>query len=84
MHQVLQGNLNYMKPLVFHFCLHFSSNPFFSGKRAIGVEFVHQGRLKKVYANKEVILSAGAVGTPQILMLSGVGPKQHLQDMNVR
>ena len=57
---------------------------YFTGKRAVGVEYVHEGRLKRVYANKEVILSAGSIGTPQILMLSGVGPKQHLQEMKVR
>ena len=55
----------------------------FSGKKAVGVEYVHDGRLKKVYVNKEVILSAGAIGSPQILMLSGIGPRDHLEDLNV-
>ena len=53
------------------------------GKKAVGVEYVHEGRLKKIYSNKEVILSAGAVGSPQILMLSGIGPKNHLEELNV-
>ena len=44
---------------------------------------MHEGRLKKIYSNKEVILSAGAIGSPQILMLSGIGPKDHLEDLNV-
>jgi choline dehydrogenase-like flavoprotein len=48
----------------------------FKEKRAIGVRTV-DGR--KFYAKKEVILSGGAIGSPQILMLSGVGPQEELK-----
>ncbi|MFH0261697.1 GMC family oxidoreductase [Vibrio barjaei] len=50
----------------------------FDGKRAIGVEYGMKGQRFQIYCNNEVILSAGAFGTPQVLLLSGVGPKQEL------
>jgi choline dehydrogenase-like flavoprotein len=51
----------------------------FDGKRAVGVDFLHQGRAKQAQANREVLLAAGAFGSPQILKLSGVGPASELQ-----
>jgi len=51
---------------------------------AIGVQYINrQGEQISALACKEVILSAGAVGSPQILMLSGIGPEQHLKDMGI-
>lgn len=47
-------------------------------KEATGVQFVRQGVTYRVRARKEVLLSAGAVQSPQILMLSGIGPASHL------
>jgi len=55
----------------------------FRGKRATGMQYMSDGRLKTVKARKEVILSAGTFGSSQILMLSGVGPKEHLEEMNI-
>jgi choline dehydrogenase len=52
-------------------------------KRAIGVIFNRGSRNHKVFARKEVIISAGAIGSPQLLMLSGIGPKEHLRDLNI-
>ena len=49
----------------------------------MGVEYLHKGLLHTLHAQKEVILSAGAIGSPHILLLSGVGPKEHLSDMKV-
>ena len=52
-------------------------------KKAVGVEVIKDGRKHVIRSNKEVVLSAGTVGSPHILMLSGVGPKKHLQDHKV-
>lgn len=52
-------------------------------KKAIGVEFFKNQKRYSVRARKEVILSAGALNSPQILMLSGIGPKDHLEEMKI-
>lgn len=46
----------------------------FDGRRATGVRFRRKGQLAQVRARHEVILSSGAIGSPQILQLSGIGP----------
>ncbi len=51
----------------------------FEGKRAVGIAYRHNGALKTARARGEVILAAGALGSPQLLMLSGVGPAEHLK-----
>ncbi len=53
------------------------------GKRAVGVRYLVNGVEDEVRARREVILSGGAFGTPQLLMLSGIGPALHLQDMGI-
>ncbi|XP_054154850.1 L-sorbose 1-dehydrogenase-like, partial [Oppia nitens] len=53
--------------------------------RAQGVRFIKNNRtLHTVMANREVIVSAGTIASPQLLMLSGVGPARHLQDTGIR
>lgn len=47
-------------------------------KRAFGVEFIRDRKIHYIRASKEVIVSAGSVNSPQILMLSGIGPKAEL------
>ena len=49
------------------------------GKRASGVAYYQGKELKEVHARREVILSAGAFGSPQLLLLSGIGPAKELQ-----
>ena len=55
----------------------------FEGKRAVGVRFRQNGKLVEARAKGEVILSAGAVGSPQILQLSGVGPADWLTELGI-
>jgi choline dehydrogenase len=55
----------------------------FEGKRAIGVEFVQDGVRRIAWADTEVILAGGAVNSPQLLQLSGVGPGALLRDHGI-
>lgn len=48
------------------------------GDCATGIEYTHDGNLNRVEASHEIILSGGAINSPQILMLSGIGPADHL------
>ncbi|XP_034840929.1 glucose dehydrogenase [FAD, quinone]-like [Maniola hyperantus] len=50
---------------------------------ARGVEFIKNNKRIKVYARREIILSAGSIGSAQLLMLSGVGPKEHLEALGI-
>ncbi|CAH1107818.1 unnamed protein product [Psylliodes chrysocephalus] len=52
-------------------------------KVAKGVEVEIGGNLLKLKAKKEVVLSAGAINSPQLLMLSGIGPKENLQSLGI-
>lgn len=52
-------------------------------KNATGVIFTHENKYYQVNALKEVIISAGAFQSAQLLMLSGVGPQKHLQSLNI-
>ncbi|RWS00049.1 glucose dehydrogenase (acceptor)-like protein 3 [Dinothrombium tinctorium] len=52
-------------------------------KRAIGVQFDRFSLTHVVYARREVIVSGGAVNSPQLLMLSGIGPADHLREMGI-
>jgi choline dehydrogenase len=52
----------------------------FEGRRATGVSFQQDGQTLTASARREVILCGGAVNSPQLLMLSGIGPQQHLAE----
>ncbi|BET01984.1 glucose dehydrogenase [Nesidiocoris tenuis] len=53
-------------------------------KAAYGVRYVRKGKEYDVFARKEVIVSAGAFGSPHLLLLSGIGPARHLRDVGIR
>lgn len=52
-------------------------------KTAVGVRFAHQKQIKEIRVNKEVILSAGSIGSPHLLQLSGIGPKEVLEKAGI-
>ncbi|XP_074593795.1 glucose dehydrogenase [FAD, quinone]-like [Brevipalpus obovatus] len=56
----------------------------FSGKKAIGLSFDRFGRNEVVFTRREIILSAGTINSPQLLMLSGIGPRDHLDSLNIK
>lgn len=55
----------------------------FTHKRAVGIEFLRKGICTRAYARKKVILSAG-INSPQLLMLSGIGPQKLLKEAGIR
>ncbi|MBV8221651.1 MAG: GMC family oxidoreductase N-terminal domain-containing protein, partial [Solirubrobacterales bacterium] len=54
-----------------------------SGGRAVGVEYEQGGARQVARAEREVVLSAGAYGSPQLLMLPGIGPADHLREFGI-
>ncbi len=78
----------YLRPIMNRSNLEVMSNTMTSrvlmdGKKAIGIEIQKGGKAEKILANKEVILSAGSIGSPQLLQLSGIGPKSVLENAGV-
>ena len=53
------------------------------GKTAVGVEYRQGGKTRRVRARKEVILSASSFNSPKLLMLSGIGPAEHLKEHGI-
>jgi choline dehydrogenase len=53
------------------------------GKQAMGVEVVHDGKVRRIGAGIEVILSLGAINTPKVLMLSGIGDQTELKRLGI-
>jgi len=69
--------------------LHIETNAFatrilFEGRRAVGVEFDQGGQRRTLRVRREVLLAAGALQSPQLLMVSGIGPAAALQRMDIR
>ena len=55
----------------------------FDGRRAVGVEYRHAGVIRAVHARREVVLCAGAVGSPQLLLCSGIGDVEELKRVGI-
>jgi choline dehydrogenase len=55
----------------------------FEGRRAVGVAYIQNGRTREVRASREVLLSAGTIGSAQLLLLSGVGPAEELRALGI-
>jgi choline dehydrogenase-like flavoprotein len=55
----------------------------FEGERAVGIEIVRDGVGQSLRAEREVVLCAGSYNTPQLLMLSGIGPAEHLRELGL-
>ncbi|CAC5376121.1 unnamed protein product [Mytilus coruscus] len=78
----------YLRPVIGRSNLHISTQSLVTkilieNKTAIGIEMIKNGRKMIFSANKEVVLSAGAVNSPHLLMLSGIGPKEHLEKLKI-
>ncbi|XP_062618979.1 L-sorbose 1-dehydrogenase-like [Saccostrea cucullata] len=78
----------FLRPAMTRPNLHVASNAYVTkilikDKRAVGVSMIRNNVKHTIKAEKEVILSAGAINTPQILMLSGIGPKEHLESLKI-
>ncbi len=56
---------------------------FIEKTRAVGITYVQEGKPDQVSANKEVILCGGTINSPQLLMLSGIGPADHLKALGI-
>lgn len=61
----------------------FAQRVVFEGKRVIGLDFFHDGENKRALVDREVIISAGSINSPKLLMLSGVGPAAHLREHGI-
>lgn len=53
------------------------------GGRAVGVEYLHRKKLYSAYADDEVVVSAGAINSPKLLLLSGIGPADELRGLGI-
>ncbi len=51
--------------------------------RAVGVEYLHEGKVERARASAEIVLSGGAINSPQLLLLSGIGPADELRELGI-
>lgn len=85
----VDGGKAFILPILYRRNLRVLTNAFvtkinMAGKVAKAVTFSNRGRLYKARTRKEIIISAGSINTPQLLMLSGIGPKEQLRKHGLR
>ena len=78
----------YLRPVLYRQNLHALTGAFahrltFDKTRVVGLQFKHKGQMKEVRVGKEVILSGGAINSPQLLMLSGIGNADDLKPLGI-
>ena len=78
----------YLNPVRSRKNLHLKSNSFvqkiiIKDSKAIGVEVNHNQKVSNFYS-EEILICAGAIGSPQLLMLSGIGPEEHLKEIGIK
>ena len=56
----------------------------FNGRDCVGLQFAHEGKTYQAEARRETVLAAGAIGSPQLLQLSGIGNGQHLNEKGIK
>jgi choline dehydrogenase len=83
-----QSSRRYLRSLSKPECLTVRTHAFgrrilFEGAKATAVEFAHKGTIHTAFAEKEIVSSAGAIGSPKLLMLSGIGPREVLDAAGV-
>jgi choline dehydrogenase-like flavoprotein len=61
----------------------FATQVLFDGRRAVGVRYTQGGQVRELRARREVLLAAGALQSPQLLLVSGIGPGTHLQQLGI-
>lgn len=82
------ANVGYLKPVMARPNLTVETNCLttgitFEGTRATGVDYVKDGQGYSARAESEVIVTSGAIGTPKLLLLSGIGPAAHLREVGI-
>lgn len=82
------ANEAYIEPILNRTNFTLSTNSYatrlvFEGKRCVGVEYVQNGETKTARASREVIVAGGALESPKLLMLSGIGPADHLKEFDI-
>jgi choline dehydrogenase len=82
------ANEAYIEPIMGRKNFTLSTNSYatrllFEGHRCVGVEYVQDGQTKTARATREVIVAGGAIESPHLLMLSGIGPAHHLKEHGI-